>query len=87
CSGGSGCECCEAAKKQFESCPCMACDLQQVIDEIKGSGENGSKKCCSDSSCPCSSDSNSNCRTKDAVLTALNTYCKCKDQVKQIKEK
>ncbi|KAK2194492.1 uncharacterized protein BdWA1_004039, partial [Babesia duncani] len=87
CSGGSGCECCEAAKKQFESCPCMACDLQQVIDEIKGSGENGSKKCCSDSSCPCSSDSNSNCRTKDAVLDALKTYCKCDTQVKQIKEK
>ncbi|KAK2194553.1 hypothetical protein BdWA1_000002 [Babesia duncani] len=85
-SGGSGCECCEAAKKQFESCPCMACDLKKVIDGLQGSGENGSN-CCNSSSCSCSSDSNSNCRTKDAVLTALKTYCKCDTQVKEIKKK
>ncbi|KAK2194367.1 uncharacterized protein BdWA1_004165 [Babesia duncani] len=86
-SGGSGCQCCQEAKKQFESCSCMACDLKRVIDDLQGSGENGSNKCCNNSSCPCSSDSDSNCRTKEAVLSALNAYCKCKDQVKQIKEK
>ncbi|KAK2194587.1 uncharacterized protein BdWA1_003941, partial [Babesia duncani] len=86
CSGSGSCQCCEAAKKQFESCPCMACDLKRVIDDIKGSGENGSN-CCNSSSCSCSSDSNSNCRTKDAVLTALKTYCKCDTQVKEIKKK
>ncbi|KAK2194383.1 uncharacterized protein BdWA1_004150 [Babesia duncani] len=80
-SGGSGCQCCQEAKKQFESCSCMACDLKRVIDDLQGSGENGSNKCCNNSSCPCSSDSDSNCRTKEAVLSALNAYCKCKDQV------
>ncbi|KAK2195184.1 hypothetical protein BdWA1_002857 [Babesia duncani] len=84
CKGSGSCKCCQEAKKQFESCPCMACDLQQVIDEIKQ--DDGSNKC-SDPNCPCSSDSDSKCRTKDAVLKALNAYCKCKDQVKQIKEK
>ncbi|KAK2194915.1 uncharacterized protein BdWA1_003614 [Babesia duncani] len=81
-SGGSGCQCCEAAKKQFESCPCMACNLKTAIDEIKQ--EDGSN-CCSDPSCSCSS--GSNCRKRTDVLSALNAYCKCKDQVKQIKEK
>ncbi|KAK2195185.1 hypothetical protein BdWA1_002858 [Babesia duncani] len=82
-SGGS-CECCQEIQKQFESCPCMACDLHQVIDEIKQ--DDGSKKC-SDPNCSCSSDSGSNCCTEADVLSALNAYCKCKDQVKQIKEK
>ncbi|KAK2194916.1 uncharacterized protein BdWA1_003615 [Babesia duncani] len=82
CKGSGSCQCCQEIQKQFESCPCMACDLQQVIDEIKQ--EDGSN-CCSDPSCSCSS--GSNCRKRTDVLSALNTYCKCKDQVKQIKEK
>ncbi|KAK2195181.1 hypothetical protein BdWA1_003483 [Babesia duncani] len=81
CKGSGSCQCCQEAKKQFESCPCMACDLQQVIDEIKGKDDS---KCCNNPSCPCSG---SDCCTEADVLSALNTYCKCKDQVKQIKEK
>ncbi|KAK2195183.1 hypothetical protein BdWA1_002856 [Babesia duncani] len=83
-SGSGSCQCCEAAKKQFESCPCMACNLKRVIDEIKGSGENGSTNCCDSSSCPCSG---SDCRTKDAVLDALNAYCRCTTQREEIKKK
>ncbi|KAK2194590.1 uncharacterized protein BdWA1_003940, partial [Babesia duncani] len=86
-SGGSGsCQCCEAVQEKFKDCPCMACDLQQVIDDLQGTGENGSN-CCNSSSCSCSSDSNSNCRKRTDVLDALNAYCKCTTQRKEIKEK
>ncbi|KAK2195187.1 hypothetical protein BdWA1_002860 [Babesia duncani] len=85
-SGSGSCQCCEAVQKKFKDCPCMACDLKRVIENLQGSGENGSN-CCDSSSCPCSSGSNSNCRKKTDVLKALNAYCKCKDQVKEIKKK
>ncbi|KAK2197010.1 hypothetical protein BdWA1_000004 [Babesia duncani] len=81
CSGGSGCECCEAAKKQFESCPCMACNLKTAIDEIKGKDDS---KCCNSSSCPCSG---SDCRKRTDVLDALKTYCKCTTQRDELKKK
>ncbi|KAK2194529.1 uncharacterized protein BdWA1_004004 [Babesia duncani] len=81
CKGSGSCQCCQEIQKQFESCPCMACDLQQVIDEIKGKDDS---KCCNSSSCSCS---DPNCRKRTDVLDALNAYCKCDTQVKEIKKK
>ncbi|KAK2197776.1 hypothetical protein BdWA1_000779 [Babesia duncani] len=81
-SASGSCQCCKKVQDVFNECPCEACDLQQVIDEIKGKDES---KCCNNPSCSCSSDPN--CRTKADVLSALNTYCKCDTQVDKIKEK
>ncbi|KAK2194338.1 uncharacterized protein BdWA1_004196 [Babesia duncani] len=83
-SGGS-CECCKKVQDVFNDCSCMACDLKRVIENLQGSGENGSNKCCDSSSCSCSTDPN--CRKRTDVLKALNAYCKCDTQRKEIKEK
>ncbi|KAK2195675.1 hypothetical protein BdWA1_002268 [Babesia duncani] len=75
--------CYNKVRDKLKDCPCIACNLKKAIEQIKGSGEDS--KCCDSSSCTCSSDSDSNCCTKDAVFKAFNTFCKCKESKRDIK--